>query len=139
MESIIEEVKQAGYFSLSVDSTPDLSHVDQLTVILRYVSPHTGVPVERFLTFLVMEEHTSLYMANLVVNYLVEESGLDFSKCRGQSYDNAANMSGKYNGMQAQILQQNKYAIFVPCAGHSLNLIGRAAADSCLEAVNFFV
>jgi len=83
LQSILDEIKQAGYFSLSVDSTPDLSHVDQLTIILRYVSPQTGVPVERFITFLKLEEHTSLFMANLVVDYLVNECGIDFSKCRG--------------------------------------------------------
>ncbi|XP_037775528.1 uncharacterized protein LOC119572492 [Penaeus monodon] len=138
LQSILDEIKQAGYFSLSVDSTPDLSHVDQLTIILRYVSPQTGVPVERFITFLKLEEHTSLFMANLVVDYLVNKCGIDFSKCRGQSYDNAANMSGKYNGMQTHILKQNKYAIFVACDGHSLNLIGRAAADCCLEVIIFF-
>ena len=31
---IITELKEAKYFSLSVDSTPDLCHVDQLTVIV---------------------------------------------------------------------------------------------------------
>ena len=77
-------------------------------------------------------------MANLVVDYLVNECGIDFSKYRGQSYDNTANMSGKYNGMQTHILKRNKYAIFVPCAGHSLNLIGWAVVDCCLKAVNFF-
>lgn len=28
-KSIIEELTEAGYFSLSVDSTPDNSHIDQ--------------------------------------------------------------------------------------------------------------
>ena len=114
LQSFLDEIKQAGYFSLSVDSTPDLSYVDQLTIILRYVSPQPGVPVERFITFLKLEEHTSLFMANLVVDYLVNECGTDFSNFRGQSYDNATNMSGKYNGMQTHIVKQNKYAIFVP-------------------------
>ena len=51
-QSILNDLKQAGYFSLSVDSTPDLSHIDQLTVIIRYVSIDDGFPIERFLTFL---------------------------------------------------------------------------------------
>ncbi|XP_037780187.1 uncharacterized protein LOC119576591 [Penaeus monodon] len=106
--------------------------------IEKYGNKGTGVPVERFISFLKLGEHTSLFMANSVVDYLVNECGIDFSKCRGQSYDNAANMSGKYNGMQTHILKQNKYAIFVACDGHSLNLIGRAAADCCLEVIIFF-
>ena len=136
--SILEDIQEAGYFSISVDSTPDLSHVDQLTVIIRYVSPDDDVPVERFLTFLEIENHTGEYLANIVYEYLVNECGLDFSKCRGQSYDNAANMSGKYKGMQSKIREKNRFALYLPCAGHSLNLVGRAAVDCCLDAVNFF-
>jgi hypothetical protein len=37
-ESILNDLRGAGYFSLSVDSTADLSHVDQLTVTFRYVT-----------------------------------------------------------------------------------------------------
>ena len=77
-------------------------------------------------------------MAKMVHDYLTNECKIDFSKCRGQSYDNAAHMSGKYKGMQEIILNINKYAVYIPCAGHSLNLVGRAAVDCCLDAVNFF-
>ena len=62
--AIASEAKYAGYFSLSVDSTPDLSHIDQLSVVLRYVCPKDGKPVERFLNFLVLKSHTGEDMAN---------------------------------------------------------------------------
>lgn len=137
--TIMDEIRSAGYFSLSIDSTPDLSHVDQLSIILRYVSPVDGKPVERFATFLTLESHTGEQMSIKVLNYLCEKCKLDFSKCRGQSYDNAANMSGCYQGMQQKILEENKFAVFIPCAGHSLNLVGRSAVDSCPIAVNFYL
>lgn len=35
---IAAEIQQAKHFSVSVDSTPDLSHIDQLTFIFRFVS-----------------------------------------------------------------------------------------------------
>lgn len=136
--AILDEIKAAGYFSLSVDSTPDLSHIDQLCVIMRYVSPFDNLPVERFLTFLELKSHVGKEMADAVLNFLIEDCNIDFSKCRGQSYDNAANMSGIYKGMQSVILQLNPYAIYIACAAHSLNLVGRSAVDCCLEAVNFF-
>lgn len=125
----------AKYFSLSVDSTPDLTHVDQLTVIIRYVL--NGVPVERFLTFLQMSSHKSEYIATSVLEYL-KSQGIDFMDCRGQSYDNASNMAGEYSGMQARLKEVNPKAVFVPCSAHSLNLVGTAAVDSCIEAVSFF-
>ncbi len=47
-------------------------------------------------------------------------------------------MSGRYKGMQQNVLETNKFAIYVPCAAHSLNLVGRSAVDCCQEAINFF-
>ena len=38
---IIDKVNKAKYFSFSVDSTPDLCHVDQLTVTIQYVAKET--------------------------------------------------------------------------------------------------
>lgn len=49
---------------------------------------------------------------------------LDLSNCRGQSFDNASNMSGRYNGPQAHLKQRNPLIHYVPCAGHSLNSVG---------------
>ena len=51
-ESIVADVKKVEYFSFSVDSTPDIFHIDQLTLIIRYVSPVNGIPSERCITFL---------------------------------------------------------------------------------------
>jgi len=45
----MSELKEAKYFSVSVDSTLDLSHVDRLTVIDPYLL--RGKAVERFMTF----------------------------------------------------------------------------------------
>ena len=102
------------------------------------MSPVNGLPSERFITFLELKDHSGVGMADLVHKYLTTELQLDFNKCRGQSYDNAANMAGRYNGMQQKILERNKFAKFIPCAGHSLNLLGHSAVDCCLDAVNCF-
>lgn len=136
-KSIFEDVIAAGYFSVSVDSTPDVSHIDQLTVIVRYVCSTIGLPVERFLAFLEIESHTGRYLAKTTLEYLVN-GGLNFDLCRGQSYDNASNMSGIYNGMQQALLEENPFACYIPCSTHSLNLVGQSSVESCLEAVNFF-
>jgi len=122
LKIIAKEIKEQKYFSVSVDSTPDLSHVDQLTVIIRYVEKSSHQAKERFLKFLPLEKHTGETLTNTLLCFL-NEIGVDISNCRGQSYDNAANMSGRYNGMQAKIREINPLAHFIPCAAHSLNLI----------------
>ena len=72
------------------------------------------------------------------LNNFLEENDLDIKDCRSQSYDNTSSMSGKYNGLQALVLKENNLAIWVPCAGHTLNLVVQAAAGCCLSAVSFF-
>jgi hypothetical protein len=47
-------------------------------------------------------------------------------------------MSGTYNGLQTRIKQLNPLATFVPCAGHSLQLVGSVAAESSDESIAFF-
>ncbi|GBP54047.1 hypothetical protein EVAR_85350_1 [Eumeta japonica] len=60
--------------------------------------------------------------------YKDEIHDIPIKDCRGQSYDNASNMSGKYSGLQTRIKEKCEFATFVPCAGHSLNLVGVHAA-----------
>lgn len=135
LNEIVARIKKSKYYSVSVDSTPDESHIDQLTIVVRYIEG--SMPKERFLTFLPNCGHTGEATAKALLQFL-DDHQIDILNCRGQSYDNAANMSGKYKGMQALILQKNYLSSFVPCCGHSLNLVGKAAANSCALAVQFF-
>ena len=64
MGFIINEVKAAEYFSVSIDSTPDASNLDQLTCIFRYVPENSPIPVERFIKFLEMEGHSAQQLVN---------------------------------------------------------------------------
>lgn len=136
-DAIIEEIVAAKYYGIEVDSSPDFSHVDQLSFIFRYVCSKTHVPIERFLAFLPMFGHTANAMENMVVDF-INKCNLDVKNIRGQSYDNASNMAGKYSGLQARIKSLCKFAAFAPCAGHSLNLVGSCAAESCPAALSFF-
>ncbi|XP_075396922.1 zinc finger MYM-type protein 1-like [Tenrec ecaudatus] len=136
--AISREISLAGYFTLLVDSTPDLATSDRLSVVVRYVSPTDGKPVERFIMFTSLKSHTGEEVANEVLRDLREVCKVDFAKCRGLTYDDAASMSECYRGVQQKLLEHNKYAISIPCAAHSLNLIARSAVDCCPEAVDFF-
>ncbi|CAH1111083.1 unnamed protein product [Psylliodes chrysocephalus] len=68
----------------------------------------------------------------------LDEFTLPIEDCVGQSYDNASNMSGEYSGLQARI-KNNAKALYIPCAAHSLNLIGSCAAESCSQTTEFFM
>lgn len=135
--SIIEEIKNSKYYSIIVDSTPDISHMDQLSFIIRYVPVGQSNAVERFLKFIPNVGHKSKDLYDTIIVALTAYD-LKLEDCRGQSYDNAANMSGSYAGLQALIIESNALAIYTPCAAHSLNLVGASAVESIREAAIFF-
>lgn len=56
IKTIVKEVQESRYFSITGDSTLDITHTDQLCITLRYVLP-TG-PVETFMTFVPIKSHT---------------------------------------------------------------------------------
>lgn len=110
MQKIVEEIRTAKYWGLILDSTPDISHVDQLSVVIRYYLNKNVY--ERFLSFLQIKSHKGRSMSDNVLG-LAAQQQIEIKDCRGQSYDNARNMSGKYAGVQACITEINKLAFYV--------------------------
>ncbi|XP_051155178.1 zinc finger MYM-type protein 1-like [Leptopilina boulardi] len=136
-EYISEELKSSKYFSLILDSTTDIGHVDQLTLVIRYVL-NNGEACERFIKFLPSVGHKAQDLF-LAVTSELKALDINIEDCRGQSYDNASNMSGLYNGLQAKIKEISPFAFYAPCAGHSANLSGSAAAESTAEGFSLFM
>lgn len=136
---IMAKILQAKYYSISFDCTPDISHQEQMSEIVRYVDTNNGkcTVEESFLAFIKTDEKTGSGLTDEIVNKLSKD-GLILSDCRGQSYDNGANMAGKYQGVQARILQLNEHARFLPCSAHSLNLVGVHASCVTPEMTTFF-
>lgn len=136
---ITSNIKAAKYFSVILDCTPDVSHVEQMTIILRHVEI-VGKSVniaEHFVGFVVVDESTGKGLTETFLSKL-DVLGLKISDCRGQGYDNGSNMRGMNKGVQARILKLEPRAMYVPCSGHSLNLLLCDMAKSCTEALTFF-
>lgn len=91
-----------------MDSTPDKNHQEQISIVIRIVlmnSEKSEDPSikEYFLTFINVHSTTGLNLSNILINQL-NEYNLKLSNCRGQSYDNGANMVGLYKGVQSMII-----------------------------------
>ncbi|XP_065653035.1 zinc finger MYM-type protein 1-like [Hydra vulgaris] len=140
-EAVVKEVKDAVYFTIITNGTPDVSHTEQITFILRFVRFNSGKMIwevkERFLCVEDMEKKKGADIAYLICNVLAKVN-LDLQKLRGQGYDNCSNVAGIYNGAQAHILEKNPFALYIPCGAHSLNLAGVHAAESCAKIKTFF-
>ncbi|KAJ8685695.1 hypothetical protein QAD02_021488 [Eretmocerus hayati] len=110
-------------------------HRDQLSLNFRYLEGYE--PVERFVTFLPNVGHKGSDMFDALASFL-EEHGILMKDCRFQTYDNASNMSGKFNGLQALVKKKNRLAKWIPCFAHSVNLVDTNAMNCSLESKKFF-
>ncbi|XP_075059921.1 zinc finger MYM-type protein 1-like [Mixophyes fleayi] len=138
-QELINRIKEAKYYSIIFDSTSDPSHTGQLCEIIRYVriGDRQYSVEESFIGFIETTEKTGSCLAAEIEDKLCKD-GLDPGNIRGQGYDNGANMAGKYNDVQARLKQVNNLARIVPCAAHSLNLVGVRAASSSTDMALFF-
>lgn len=84
ISAIVDDIKQAKFFSIILDCTPDISHTEQLSVVITVVSlmekPHIR---EHFMGFLEAEESTGQHLESMILTRL-EELGIPFEDCRGR-------------------------------------------------------
>ena len=136
---VLDEREHAKYYSVMIDATSDASHIEQTTFILRYLTRENEkyTVQERFLVFVDCCQKKGIEIANIICETL-DRYGMPIADCRGQGYDNADNMSGKYNGAQQHINAINPLCLYSLCSCHSLNLCGADSAANCTEAVTYF-
>ncbi|XP_073101993.1 uncharacterized protein [Elaeis guineensis] len=136
---IIKKILEAKYYSIILDCTPDTSHQEQMSFILRCVDISSS-PIkimEYFFEFLKVDDTTGKGLFDVIMDE-IKYIGLDINNLRGQGYDNGSNMKGKQQGVQKRLLDINPRSFYTPCGCHSLNLVLCDMASSCTKAISFF-
>lgn len=131
-----EEVKVNEYFSVTADETKDISKKEQMSIVVRYY--YDGLVQESFLGFSEAKHLDARSLANMIISCL-EKFGLEYREnLVGQGYDGASVMSGSCSGVQARIKKVAKYAFYVHCNAHCLNLVLVDCVKKVPEAGEFF-
>ena len=117
---ISEELRNFKYFRICADGTTDITGQEQLSVILRCVTPDFTVN-DYFLGLVTIVSTTGEKIAD-VIRHALLRLNIVISYCRGQVYDGAANMTGIHKGVKAEIQKIVPEAVFVYCKNHGVNL-----------------
>ena len=117
--AIHEEIGDAK-FCILVYEARDESKREQMTIILRFVDKE-GFIKKHFFHVVHVRDTTALTLKNEIYTVL-SHYNLHIENIRGQRYDEASNMHGEWNGLQAFFLKDCPYAYYVHCISHRLQL-----------------
>ncbi|XP_076932771.1 uncharacterized protein LOC143598446 [Bidens hawaiensis] len=116
---LCEEFKD-DVFGLLADESSDVYQKEQMTIVLRYVDKH-GVVKESLIVVAHINNTSSAKHKEAIV-FLLSNYQLSIDQVRGQGYDGASNMRGKFNGLKASIFRNNPSAHYIHCFAHQLHL-----------------
>ena len=134
---IVKEIGSCRAWALIADTTPDVSHHEQLSICARIVNRH-GKCSEHLLSCKRAYGTKAMELYNLISETLISK-GVSFDKLVAQTYDGASNMSGCYNGLQAIIKEKvGEHVAFVHCYAHTLNLVLSDSASVAVPVISLF-
>jgi len=101
-KKVAEEVNSAGFYSIQLDTTQDISSTDECAIVIRYV---LGSEIhERLLSVVPSHSGTGQGLFDLRKSTL-DKLDIDLKKCTSDSTDGAVNCHGEYEGVQAKLTQ----------------------------------
>ncbi|XP_022041659.2 zinc finger MYM-type protein 1-like [Helianthus annuus] len=96
-----------------------------------------GEVIERFVGVVHVTDTCASSLKIAIDNFFAKH-GLTMSRVRGQGYDGASNMRGELNGLKQKILDENKYAFYIYCFAHQLQLVVVATSSEYASVSGFF-
>lgn len=109
---INQEVQDAKMFTIELDTTQDISVIDQCAIVIRYVNSN-GIH-ERLLAVVNCTDSSGKGVFELLKKVLLE-SNLKIENCIANATDGAAFMQGQYNGFTAWLSNASPGQIHVWC------------------------
>ena len=134
---IVSEIREAGMFSVIADTTPDVSHVDQLSVVARYVDKEGG-PQERLVDIKEIHDKTGEGHAQQILSSLNAKS-VNTDSIVFHSYDYTSSMSGSFKGCQAKMKEHLERDVpYFPCLAHRFNTTVEHSCEASAAVCKMF-
>ena len=130
-KTIVIAIEQCRAWAIIVDTTPDVTSCEQVSICVRIVHIN-GTVSEHLLAIQKANSTTAENVFDLLFSTL-QSKGASFNKLVAQAYDGASNMSGCYNGLQAVV--HRRIVIYVHCYVHTLNLVLSDTAAVAIDTV----
>ncbi|XP_024632868.2 uncharacterized protein [Medicago truncatula] len=93
-------------FAILVDESRDISNTEEMVVVLRYVNKNGSI-VEQFLGIVHVKLTTAISLKMAIDELFCKLHVLTTSRIRGQGYDGASNMQGKFYVLKTLILKES--------------------------------
>lgn len=129
LRTILAKINAAFWFSVIADEAADISNEEQMSVSIRWVDHDYSIH-EAPIGLVQLPDAKAATIFSLLKDVLLRCS-LPITKCRGQAFDGASNMSGIRNGVQALVKKEESRALYVHCLAHNLNLCIKDVVKTC--------
>ena len=128
-QRMVEEIKSSGALAAMADTTADVSHLDQITLVIGYVNTEFEIQ-ERLVKISELKEKSGDAFTLKVIQML-KDLQISVSMVRFQCYDTTASLSGAYNGAQVKFSEHlDQHVPYITCMGHKVNL----CVEHCCQA-----
>ena len=130
LRDIFHSIHESTFYSIMCDECTDASNKEQLVICIRWIR---NSDLEVHEDVIGLYAVTDIYAATIVkvIRDALVRMKLGLSKCRGQCYDGASNMSGPRSGVAKQLRDDEPRALYLHCHGHALNLAVGDAIKRC--------
>ena len=115
-----QEILDARFFSILADEATSHNE-EKLAIVIRLVDSNRNIR-EEFVDFKSLERTTGAAISNSILECL-RDLNIPITDCRGQGYHGTAAMISEGVGVQAEIRRRAPKAVYIHCAGHSLNFV----------------
>ena len=130
IHNLAKDINGSSFYSIMCDECTDSSNCEQLVICIRWVN-HKDLEVHEDVIGLYKVDNISAATIVDAIKDTLLRLNLPLTKCRGQCYDGASNMSGSRSGVAKQLRDEEPRALYLHCHGHALNLAAGTAIKNC--------